>query len=33
MRHRIGLAWVAGFLIASALPLQAQTTYENSGIS
>ena len=28
MRHSIGLAWVAGFLIASALPLQAQTTYE-----
>jgi hypothetical protein len=28
MRHRIGLAWVAGFLIASALPLQAQSTYE-----
>ncbi len=28
MRHRIGLAWVAGFLIASALPLQAQSTFE-----
>jgi len=28
MRHSIGLAWVAGFLIASALPLQAQSTYE-----
>ena len=28
MRHSIGLAWVAGFLITSALPLQAQTTYE-----
>jgi hypothetical protein len=28
MRHSIGLAWVAGFLIAGALPLQAQSTYE-----
>ena len=28
MRHSIGRAWVAGFLIASALPLQAQSTYE-----
>ena len=28
MRHSIRLAWVAGFLIASALPLQAQSTYE-----
>ena len=28
MRYSIGLAWVAGFLIASALPLRAQSTYE-----
>jgi hypothetical protein len=28
MRHSIRLAWVAGFLVASALPLQAQSTYE-----
>ena len=28
MRHSIGLAWVAGFLFASALPLRAQSTYE-----
>ena len=30
MRHSIGLAWVAGFLIASAAPLQAQTTIQKA---
>jgi hypothetical protein len=30
MRHSIGLAWVAGFLIASAPPLQAQTTIQRA---
>jgi hypothetical protein len=30
MRHSIGLAWVAGFLIASAAPLQAQTTIQRA---
>jgi hypothetical protein len=30
MRHSIGLAWIAGFLIASAAPLQAQTTIQKA---
>ena len=30
MRHSIGLAWIAGFLIASAAPLQAQTTIQRA---
>ncbi len=30
MRHSIGLAWVAGFLIASAAPLHAQTTIQRA---
>jgi hypothetical protein len=30
MRHSIGLAWVAGFLIASAAPLQAQTELQRA---
>jgi hypothetical protein len=30
MRHSIGLAWVAGFLFASAAPLSAQTTIERA---
>ena len=30
MRHSIGLAWVAGFLIASAAPLHAQTTIQKA---
>ena len=30
MRHSIGLAWVAGFLIASAAPLHAQTTLQRA---
>ncbi|HEX2249855.1 MAG TPA: hypothetical protein VHH32_05865 [Gemmatimonadales bacterium] len=30
MRHTIGLAWVAVFLIASAAPLQAQTTIQRA---
>ena len=30
MRHSRGLAWVAGFLIASAAPLPAQTTIQKS---
>jgi hypothetical protein len=30
MRHSIGLAWVAGFVIASAAPLHAQTTVQRA---
>jgi hypothetical protein len=30
MRHSIGLAWVAGFLFASAAPLQAQTEVQRA---
>jgi hypothetical protein len=30
MRHSIGLAWVAGLLIASAAPLHAQTTIQKA---
>jgi hypothetical protein len=30
MRHSIGLAWIAGFLIASAAPLHAQTTIQRA---
>jgi hypothetical protein len=30
MRHSIGLAWVAGFLIASAAPLHAQSTIQKA---
>src|SRR3954468_185312 len=30
MRHSIGLAWVAGFLFASAAPLSAQTTIQQA---
>jgi hypothetical protein len=30
MRHSIGLAWIAGFLFASAAPLSAQTTIEKA---
>jgi hypothetical protein len=30
MRHSIGLAWIAGFLIASAAPLHAQTTIQKA---
>jgi hypothetical protein len=30
MRHSIGLAWIAGFLIASATPLHAQTTIQRA---
>jgi hypothetical protein len=30
MRHSTGLAWIAGFLIASAAPLQAQTTIQKA---
>jgi hypothetical protein len=30
MRHSIGLAWVAGFLIASAAPLHAQSTVQRA---
>ena len=30
MRHSIGLAWIAGFLIASAAPLTAQTTIQKA---
>jgi hypothetical protein len=30
MRHSIGLAWVAGFLIAGAAPLQAQTEVQQA---
>jgi hypothetical protein len=30
MRHSIGLAWIAGFLFASAAPLSAQTTIERA---
>ena len=30
MRHSIGLVWVAGFLIASAAPLHAQTTIQKA---
>ena len=30
MRHSIGLAWIAGFLFASAAPLAAQTTIQRA---
>ncbi len=30
MRHSIGLAWIAGFLVASAAPLHAQTTIQKA---
>ena len=30
MRHSIGLAWIAGFLFASAAPVSAQTTIEKA---